>query len=352
MENGESCGTITFNGGKVTIRRGNGGTTIGTGTYGNGGRIVINAGTLFCLSEPNPLNGANIGSGTDGSGVEIQMNGGDVTAQGDVSVANSGYTLFGRLTDQVTMNGGLLTTRFWSETGTKKVNLISPSFTYNSGVVKNGYNQTITVRNMKEDVTVPENYVMTVAEDETLTIPQGMQLVNNGTVRCYGTLINDGIITNNGAFKINEKINGTGNYTGTEALVAKSVIIPEREHVSVSSGKLVQRVMPGDAMEEVVLTVEEGYEFAKGDVTQEYSGIKVTKKDLRTLVISGELATDAAEDVAIAIPEISLSVQGIELAVTIDVAKGEKLPDTAQVAGNAGTVKSIIYYLDGNEIAK
>lgn len=98
VENGESCGTITFNGGKVTIRRGCGGTTIGTGTYGNGGHIVINAGTLFCLSEPNPLNGANIGSGTDGSGVEIEMNGGDVTAQGDVSVADSGYTLFGRLT--------------------------------------------------------------------------------------------------------------------------------------------------------------------------------------------------------------------------------------------------------------
>lgn len=349
VENGESCGTITFNGGKVTISR-NGGTTIGTGTYGNGGRIVINAGTLSCLSEPNPLNGANIGSGTDGSGVEIQMNGGDVTAQGDVSVANSGYTLFGRLTDQVTMNGGLLTTRFWSETGTKKVNLISPSFTYNSGVVKNGYNQTITVRNMKEDVTVPENYVMTVEEDETLTIPQGMELVNNGTVRCYGTLINHGTITNNGTFKINEKINGTGTYTGTEALVAKSVIIPESEHVSVSSGKLVQRVMPGDAMKEVVLTVEEGYEFAKGDVTQEYSGIKVTKKDLRTLVISGELATDAAEDVEITIPAVSSSAQGIELAITVDTVAGEKLPDTAQVAGNVGTVKSITYYLDGNEI--
>ena len=351
LENGESCGTITFNGGKVTITRGYGGTTIGTGTYGNGGSIVINAGTLSCASEPNPLNGANIGSGADGSGVEIQMNGGDVTVRGDVSVVNSGYTLFGRLTDRVTMNGGLLTTRFWSATGTKKVNLISPSFTYNSGAVKNDYNQTITVRNMKEDVTVPENYVMTVEEDETLTIPQGMQLVNNGTVRCYGTLINDGIITNNGAFKINEKINGTGTYTGTEALVAKSVIIPEREHVSVSSGKLIQRVMPGDAMEEVVLTVEEGYEFAKGDVTQEYSGVKVTKKDLRTLVISGELAADAAEDVAITIPEISPSAQGIELAVTIDVTEGEKLPDTAQVAGNAGRVKSITYYSDGNEIA-
>ncbi len=350
VENGESCGTITFNGGKVTISR-NGGTTIGTGTYGNGGRIVINAGTLFCLSEPNPLNGANIGSGTDGSGVEIQMNGGDVTAQGDVSVANSGYTLFGRLTDQVIMNGGLLTTRFWSETGTKKVNLISPSFTYNSGVVKNGYNQTITVRNMKEDVTVPENYVMTVAEDETLIIPQGMELVNNGTVRSYGTLINDGTITNNGIFKINEDITGTGTYTGTEALVAKSVIISESEHVSVSSGKLVQRVMPGDAMEEVVLTVEEGYEFAKGDVTQEYSGIKVTKKDLRTLVISGELATDAAEDVEITIPAVSSSAQGIELAITVDTVAGEKLPDTVQIAENAGTLQSITYYLDGNEIA-
>lgn len=349
VENGESCGTITFNGGKVTISR-NGGTTIGTGTYGNGGRIVINAGTLSCLSEPNPLNGANIGSGTDGSGVEIQMNGGDVTAQGDVSVANSGYTLFGRLTDQVTMNGGLLTTRFWKETGTKKVNLISPSFTYNSGVVKNGYNQTITVRNMKEDVTIPENYVMTVEEDETLTVPQGVQLVNNGTVRCYGTLINHGTITNNGTVKINEKINGTGTYTGTEALVAKSVIIPESEHVSVFSGKLVQRVMPGDAMEEVVLTVEEGYEFAKGDVTQEYSGIKVTKKDLRTLVISGELATDAAEDVEITIPKISSSAQGIELAITVDAVAGEKLPDTVRIAENAGTLQSITYYLDGNAI--
>lgn len=351
VENGESCGTITFNGGKVTIRRGCGGTTIGTGKYGNGGRIVINAGTLSCLSEPNPLNGANIGSGTDGSGVEIEMNGGDVTAQGNVSVADSGYTLFGRLTDQVTMNGGLLTTRFWSETGTKKVNLISPSFTYNSGVVKNAYNQIITVRNMKEDVTVPEKYVMTVAEDETLTVPQGVQLVNNGTIRSYGTLINHGTITNNGTFQINEKITGTGTYTGTEALVAKNVIIPESEHISVSSGKLVQRVMPGNAMEEVVLTVEDGYEFAKGDVTQEYSGIKVIKKDLRTLVISGDLAIDAAEDVEITIPKVSLSAQGIKLAITVDAVAGEKLPDTVQIAENAGTLQSITYYLDGNAIA-
>lgn len=351
VENGESCGTITFNGGKVTIRRGCGGTTIGTGKYGNGGRIVINAGTLSCLSEPNPLNGANIGSGTDGSGVEIEMNGGDVTAQGDVSVADSGYTLFGRLTDQVTMNGGFLTTRFWSETGTKKVSLITPSFTYNSGVVKNAYNQIITVRNMKEDVTIPENYVMTVAEDETLTVPQGVQLVNNGTICSYGTLINHGTITNNGTFQINEKITGTGTYTGTEALVAKNVIIPESEHISVSSGKLVQRVMPGDAMEEVVLTVEDGYEFAKGDVTQEYSGIKVIKKDLRTLVISGDLAIDAAEDVEITIPKVSLSAQGIKLAITVDAVAGEKLPDTVQIAENAGTLQSITYYLDGNAIA-
>ena len=348
VENGESCGTITFNGGKVTIRRGCGGTTIGTGKYGNGGRIVINAGTLSCLSEPNPLNGANIGSGTDGRGVEIEMNGGDVTAQGNVSVADSGYTLFGRLTDQVTMNGGLLTTRFWSETGTKKVSLITPSFTYNSGVVKNAYNQIITVRNMKEDVTVPENYVMTVAEDETLTVPQGVQLVNNGTICSYGTLINHGTITNNGTFQINEKITGTGTYTGTEALVAKNVIIPESEHISVSSGKLVQRVMPGNAMEEVVLTVEDGYEFAKGEVTQEYSGIKVIKKDLRTLVISGDLAIDAAEDVEITIPKVSLSAQGIKLAITVDAVAGEKLPDTVQ---NAGTLQSITYYLDGNAIA-
>lgn len=335
----------------MTIRRGCGWTQTEPGKYGNDGRIVINAGTLSCLSEPNPLNGANIGSGTDGSGVEIEMNGGDVTAQGDVSVADSGYTLFGRLTDQVTMNGGFLTTRFWSETGTKKVSLITPSFTYNSGVVKNAYNQIITVRNMKEDVTIPENYVMTIAEDETLTVPQGVQLVNNGTICSYGTLINHGTITNNGTFQINEKITGTGTYTGTEALVAKNVIIPESEHISVSSGKLVQRVMPGDAMEEVVLTVEDGYEFAKGDVTQEYSGIKVIKKDLRTLVISGDLAIDAAEDVEITIPKVSLSAQGIKLAITVDAVAGEKLPDTVQIAENAGTLQSITYYLDGNATA-
>ena len=105
--------------------------------------------------------------------------------------------------------------------------------------------------------------------------------------------------------------------------------------------------------------VEPNEEFHEGAVREMYeeTGLKFTplkvdpsfEKPYFTTV--GMTDESCATVYGYAEGEISKDAQGIELAVTIDVTEGEKLPDTAQVAGNAGRVKSITYYSDGNEIA-
>lgn len=85
-ENG-ACGTVTINGGKVTVTGGYNGAGIGGGSYGDGGTITIKGGTV---TAKGGMNAAGIGGGYHGVGGTVTINGGTVTATGDEGVAGIG----------------------------------------------------------------------------------------------------------------------------------------------------------------------------------------------------------------------------------------------------------------------
>lgn len=123
----EKCGTITINGGHITVKKGivgigsgfegsfgeitiNGGTVnalercstgIGAGRYGIGGEITINGGTV----NVNGKKGAGIGGGTQGTVGNITINGGDVTARASEGGAGIGSGQSGSC-GIITINGG------------------------------------------------------------------------------------------------------------------------------------------------------------------------------------------------------------------------------------------------------
>lgn len=64
----ETCGTVTINGGNVTVTGGDDGAAIGGGFRGSGGTVTVNGGTVTAAGK---LYGAGIGGGFFGSGGKI-----------------------------------------------------------------------------------------------------------------------------------------------------------------------------------------------------------------------------------------------------------------------------------------
>lgn len=75
---------------------------------------------------------------------------------------------------------------------------------------------------LNSDVTIPEGYTLFIDSEATLTIPEGVTLTNNGTIRNSGTIDGDGKLINNKTFdggqvKDIEFVNSdSGNVTYTE----------------------------------------------------------------------------------------------------------------------------------------
>ena len=102
--NGNS-GTITINGGNITVKGGSNGAGIGGG-YGGGGTVTINGGIINATGGDN---GAGIGGGYGGGGTVI-INGGTVNATGGYNGSGIGGGLSqGNNTAFVTITGGNIT---------------------------------------------------------------------------------------------------------------------------------------------------------------------------------------------------------------------------------------------------
>ena len=67
---GETCGTVTTNGGTVNANGSDGGAGVGGGVYGAGGTVTINGGSVTATGGNG---GAGVGGGYEGEGGTITL---------------------------------------------------------------------------------------------------------------------------------------------------------------------------------------------------------------------------------------------------------------------------------------
>lgn len=104
--NPNNCGTVTFNGGDITVSGGWFSAAVGGGSSGGAGTIVINRGTLNAIGSSSV--GTAIGTGSGGLGGNIIINGGTVVATSSADGAAIGSGNNGSI-DSITINGGNIT---------------------------------------------------------------------------------------------------------------------------------------------------------------------------------------------------------------------------------------------------
>ena len=188
-----SVGASTVNGGTVTATGYAGGAGIGSGDGGNGdvGTVTINGGTVTAIG----LRGAGIGSGAGSAGgVPVTITGGTVTATG-----KNGAGIDAGSNQAVTISGGLVTAtgagssgiRGELSTGTDGDAVIFASSIEDTsgqdgwrGLIFNNrvgavYGDSYT---LTQNVTILENYTLTIGDGQTLTIADDVTLQNNGTI--------------------------------------------------------------------------------------------------------------------------------------------------------------------------
>ena len=103
----ESAGSLTVNGGSISVTGGVSGAGIGGGLRGSGGAVTVNGGSV---NVNGGHRGAGIGGGFGGSGYTVTINGGTVTAYGgdDGAGIGSGWGggSYSHTGGTVTVNGG------------------------------------------------------------------------------------------------------------------------------------------------------------------------------------------------------------------------------------------------------
>ncbi|MDD5823243.1 MAG: hypothetical protein PUD55_02275 [Firmicutes bacterium] len=176
---GGSGGNITINGGTVNAEGGNSAAGIGGGYKGSGGNITINGGTVN--AKGGPMSVAEIGYGREGSGGNITINGGKVNAldkgiKGSFSTGENGNAIVfaSSISDNDDENKAL-----WS----------GVIFEGNRGKV---YGKSVTPT---DDFIIENGKTLTIDNDKSLIIPDGVTLVNVGTIENSGKIYVDGTFT-------------------------------------------------------------------------------------------------------------------------------------------------------------
>lgn len=209
-----SCGTIIFDlDGTVTAKGGTRGAGIGTCasmSMGNdvAGAILIKQGTINATGGEIA---SGIGAGPDGNSegkVTVTIEGGTVTARAKESVwpgtdIGSGYNcktpvdvfLFGGTVNANVGPGGENASSFNTLIVGPDVAITGTvSSNYTNGFVFSGTSKTAKV---KGNPVFPADKKMTIDAGETLTIPAGRILTNNGTIINNGTIDGGGLILGN-----------------------------------------------------------------------------------------------------------------------------------------------------------
>ena len=231
-------GDISITGGEVTATGGNCGAGIGGGDRGAGGKINITGGTVTATggTQGAGIGGGNKGTGGGSSGAEgkINITGGTVTANAGCYTSNKGGGGAGigagskynpqpeTNADSIVINGGIVTANSFSSdvadignsnTIFSTTDLVDGSApVLGSAVIKckkSGIQSSQEANNwqciiinedsktckvygnnmtLNTDLTIQESYNMNIPLENSLIIPKGVTLTNNGTISGTGTI--------------------------------------------------------------------------------------------------------------------------------------------------------------------
>lgn len=199
-----SCGTIIFNlTGSITAKGGSRAAGIGTCKNHNAFcSIIIKQGTI---NATGGLYAAGIGTGPEGySGgkVMVTVEGGMVGATGGTFCNGIGSGYFCKSSVDIFLLGGTVTADVAPQSHSFNILIVGPDVTatgsvtdnYTNGFVFSGTPKTTTV---KGNPVFPEGKTMTIDQGETLTVPKGTILTNNGEIINNGTINGEGAIMGN-----------------------------------------------------------------------------------------------------------------------------------------------------------
>ena len=206
-------GAITINGGTITASGGGGAAGIGGGLFGAGDTITINGGTVTAIGE----SGAGIGSGSFGSGGTITINGGTITATYTVLSSGIGAGSGGsNVTLEVHGNAFIIASSISAQTDKD---------TWSGVIFEGSAGQVYGNPILETDAEIPGDKTLTILQDRTLTIGNGVTLTNNGSVDNHGTIQKNGMIINNGTIKNYGTVQGNGAVEGNPILYQSGTVV-------------------------------------------------------------------------------------------------------------------------------
>jgi hypothetical protein len=182
-------GAITISGGTVNATGGSGGAGIGGGSSssgGSGGAITISGGEVTATGGSG---GAGIGGGLKGSGGNITISGGLITATGTANGIGGGTnnTTTGTIT-ALSGNAVVFASSIGPSLPADKLAIV---FINTAGTMYGNVT-------LEQDVEIPSTHTLALSSGQTLTIPAGKTLTNNGTITKNGGDI-DGTVSGDGA---------------------------------------------------------------------------------------------------------------------------------------------------------
>jgi hypothetical protein len=256
-------GTVTINSGTVIATGGSYGAGIGGSYYGAGGTVTITGGTVTA----NGSYGVGIGSGYNGNGGTVTISNSTVTANSiggaDGIVTISGSTVsatgdIGGADGAVTVSDSTITASSINGIAELSDNAVVFASSIQPALIV-GDNVTAAIAfigaagvvydsvTLQQGLEIPAGSTLSVPVSSVLTIPDGTSLINNGAIILYpGGAIN-GTITGNQPVGPDLTISGDSSYTyvgglltitgdGTYAIAMNGDVSTTSDHVVVSAG--------------------------------------------------------------------------------------------------------------------
>ncbi len=197
QKNGEgNIGELTISGaGTLDATGGYAGAGIGGGVDGPGSAITISSGTVTATGGAG---GAGIGGGKMRTGSAITISGGTVTATGGdgnnygyggTGIGRGGYSINDVAPDSAgnKLDGNAVVFATGGANTNDHITGYDAGLT--SGVLFEGdTGKVYGTPTISTDATIPEDKILTIKGEQTLTVGPGVTLTNNGTINCYGNL--------------------------------------------------------------------------------------------------------------------------------------------------------------------
>lgn len=212
----ESAELVIY-GGAITATGSAEGVGAGAGIGGNystaAGTIIIHAGEINATGASEAYGGAaGIGGGGQSSDAKkVVITGGNITAiggqNGAAGIGGGGHD--GELRSFAISGGWINATGFKALDGRGEAHAIGGGMSKaaadlsgaTNAMVLDGSTKIATYygASLARDMVIPEGYTMYIAKGQSLTIPDGVSLTNNGAIVVCGTLNNAGTLSGSGA---------------------------------------------------------------------------------------------------------------------------------------------------------